>query len=466
MNAPLVWIGLPLLVSVFLAGFYRRTRLVAWVGCLFTGFMALLAWRMAIGEPVTIGPVEFELAAPLNILGRSITLENSDRPLITFFFLAAFIWFTAARLADVHRMFIPLGLGILALLIAAIAVEPFLFAALLIEIAVLLSIPLLNPPGTQPGQGVLRFLIFQTLGVPFILLAGWMLTGVEAGSSSLATTVRAGVILGLGFAFLLAVFPFYTWIPLLVRQSNPYAAGFILFILPTASLLFGLTFFDRYSWLQSVENLPTLLTILGIVMIVTGGIWALFENHLGRVFGYAVILETGFSLIAAGIGMQADYADFAMLFLPRLIGMAVWALALAVILNTYRSLELNSITGLGRKSPLVAISLLVAHFSLAGLPLMAGFPIKVDLVASLAFERPLYAAWILIGVTGLIIAGLKTAYKMFSPGGNPLPHNISRWLRFLLAAGTVAIIIVGILPQLFLPPSQGILEAFQNLSGL
>jgi len=67
-----------------------------------------------------------------------------------------------------------------ALLTAALGVEPFLYAAVLIHIAVLASIPILSPEGKKPRTGILRYLILQTLALPLILLAGWLLSGIEA----------------------------------------------------------------------------------------------------------------------------------------------------------------------------------------------------------------------------------------------------------------------------------------------
>src|SRR5690606_14941574 len=131
----------------------------------------------------------------------------------------------------------------------------FLYAALLLELAAMLVIPLLVPPYQKSGQGVVRFLTYQTLAMPFILFSGWMLTGVEASPSNLGTTLQAGVMLALGFAFLFAVFPLYNWIPMLMEETPPYATGFLLWALPTFITVFALGFLDRYTWLRNSNQL-------------------------------------------------------------------------------------------------------------------------------------------------------------------------------------------------------------------
>ena len=192
----------------------------------------------------------------------------------------------------------PFAFGMLALLIAALAVEPFLYAALLIEITVLIAIPLLAPPNTKPGRGVFRFLAFQTFGMPFILFTGWMLAGLEASPGDLQVALQAGVLLGIGFGFLLAVFPFHSWLPMLAEVGNPYIVAFIFYMLPGMVSLFGLGFFDRFVWLRESESAYQLIRGIGMVMVVVGGVWAAFETHLGRMLGHAAIMETGLTLLA------------------------------------------------------------------------------------------------------------------------------------------------------------------------
>ena len=117
---------------------------------------------------------------------------------------AAALWFFGAEAARAATRLVPMGFMIIALMVAAIAVQPFLYAALFIEMAILIAIPMLTTIYAPPGKGVLRFLIYQTLAMPFILVAGWLLAGVEASPGDLALTAQSAAMLGMGFAFLLA----------------------------------------------------------------------------------------------------------------------------------------------------------------------------------------------------------------------------------------------------------------------
>jgi NADH-quinone oxidoreductase subunit N len=289
MSAPLIWVVLPLIAGM---GFWLLRERPGRMILIAVGFCMALAAAAAfvpIGTPVSLGPLSFRIDPALAFAGRRLVLYQGDRPLLAFLYLICAFWFAGSYAVRSTRLLIPFGLGIVGMLVAALAVEPFLYAALLVETAVLLAVPLLAPPGGSLGQGVLRFVIFQTLAMPFILLAGWALAGVEANPSNETLLLLATVFLGLGFAFWLAIFPFYTWIPLLSAQTFPYVAGFVFLVFPTTNIMLGLSFLDSFGWLRSLPGLFTVIGQVGALMVFTSGVWASFQKDLARLFGYAIM---------------------------------------------------------------------------------------------------------------------------------------------------------------------------------
>jgi hypothetical protein len=244
MSAPIIWILIPLLAGLIIL-FLLNENFSAIAGGTVSALLALTALIFPIDQAVLIGPVSLKISASIQVLGRSFIFTTADGPVLALIYGIAALWFFGTQASVTANRFVSLGLMIVALLTASIAVEPFLFAAVLIEMAALLAIPLLVPIYQRPGRGVIRFIIYQTLSMPFILFSGWMLAGVEATPGNIGLTTQAGTLLGLGFAFLFAVFPLYNWIPMLMEEASPYAAGFLLWLLPTFTTIFAFGFLDR-----------------------------------------------------------------------------------------------------------------------------------------------------------------------------------------------------------------------------
>jgi formate hydrogenlyase subunit 3/multisubunit Na+/H+ antiporter MnhD subunit len=464
LNAPAIWIFIPALAAVLLLGVRNQQKLTIWLGTGLMLFLSAAAWLIPIGKAISFGPLSFKIEETFTILGRKLTLDAGDRIFLVMIFMIGAFWFFGSLVIKSQPYLVPIGILILSLLVAAMAVQPFLYAAMLIELAVLVSIPLLVPPGGEVKTGITRYLIFQTLGMPFLLMTGWILSGFEAGPTDSAQIIRAEIMLGLGFAFLLAIFPFYTWIPLMAEQAHPYVAGFILLVFPTISLLFSLTFFDKYAWLKGSVTVFTALRIVGGLMIVTGGIWAAFQRHLGRMLGYGVIMETGYSLVAISLNNQTGYELFSAMFLPRALNLGLGFLALSLILKEASSLDILECDGLARKKPLLAAGYLVSIFSIAGFPLLAAFPSRFNLLEALAVQAQGTEWWILIGIVGYFLGCLNQLAVMVR-GSEPfqLRSLSGRMPNFLVVGGILAQFVIGLLPQAFFTQLIHLIDAFKNL---
>jgi formate hydrogenlyase subunit 3/multisubunit Na+/H+ antiporter MnhD subunit len=463
MSAPLIWIFIPAVLAVIL-WLIPNERLVVWLGIGISLILALTARLLPLETPLSAGNWSIKISTTLTILGRHLILSSTDQPLLIFFFLSLCFWYICSAIAGASHKLIPYGLIIITLLISALAVEPFLYAALLIEIAVLVSIPLLKPAHHPPGRGLMRYIAFQTIAMPFILFSGWLLTGITAGPGELSFVSQAAIFLGLGFVFLLAIFPFNTWIPLLSEESHPSSTAFILWIFPTVGFLFGIYFMDTFSWIRESYYLSVVLRASGMIMIVSGGVWAAFQKNLKRMMAYAMIMETGYSLLALSIkGTIGVYLFFGLL-IPRTLALFLWALALSIILNKNSSAQFASVKGLGRKYPFAATIIIFSHLSLTGLPLLAGFPIHQALWEQLGILSITGAIWYFVATIGLLMGGIRTLAVLVTPSSDEGFSTQENWpQRIFLSLGILILMITGIFPQWAAPLLSQLPSMFNHL---
>lgn len=487
MSTPIIWIVVPVVAGIVLFVLRRWYRTTVLVGTLISLILAATAVLLPVNELIRLGPWVFKVNDSLVILGRRLFLGTQDLNLIILIYILVAFWFSASFEARAGRMFVPIGLVLVAVWITALAVEPFLYAALLLELAVLLSIPLLSPPGTPPGRGVFRYLIFQTFGMPFILLTGWLLAGVESSPGDLELVVYATTLLGFGFIFLLGIFPFHSWVPMLAEETHPYSAAFIFYFLPFMVTLFGLNFLDQYAWLRQSTDLFELLRIGGVIMMLVGGGWAALQQHMGRILGFAILIGTGASLLA--ISVMPSLELFFAMQIPYALALAVWALGLSILRRAYvkpatpvsdiealnptpvqklppgEILRFRNIQGLGRKLPIATAAVTLASLSFAGYPVLASFPVYQALWQNLATGTPIYATLTLLGSLALGIGGLRSLAVLVMGTGEHSWQINEHWLSVVfLIIGILFMIIIGIFPQLVLPYAASISEVFSQMN--
>jgi len=448
MNAPTIWIVAPAFAAILLFSI-RNHRVLSILGGTISVLLAITAQFIPIGEALTLGANSFKIDDSLDVLGRVLQLRAAEGSLLAIIYGATALWFFGAEASGTARQIVPYGLLITALMVASIAVEPFLFAALFIELSILLAIPMLVSIDQAPGPGVVRFFIYQTLAMPFILLSGWLLTGVEASPGDISLAAQAAAMLGLGFAFLLAIFPLYNWIPLLMEESSPFIVGFLLWILPTVTIIFGAGFLDRYSWLRSSPQTTTALQFAGLLMIVTGGFWAATQRHLGRIMAYGSVAETGFALLALSLNSQVGIPILFLLLPARALGLAVWSLALTIFKNNAESMRFASVQGMLRNFPFAGSALVLASLSTGALPLLAGFPARLALWENLSRLSIGAALWMGLGIIGLLTGSFRSLAVLGMADGSRSWEVGEDWLQgIMLGLGVIGLFILGLFPQI------------------
>lgn len=467
LNTPILWVFLPLVISLITGIFYRRRILSLVITCT-TGFgLGALAAFFPEDMVISIGSLTLTFVENLGILGRQINISYQILPFIAFIYFSTGLWAVGSTQPSVPESFRPTSLVVTALLTAALGVEPFLYAALFIEAAILFSIPMLSPLQSKTHPGILRYLSLQTLAMPFILLAGWLLSGVETLPPDSPLIVQTMIILGLGFGLWLAVFPFHSWVPMVSEKAHPLPVSFIIFIFPTAIALFSLNFLDRYTFLRTSQGLYQSLRAIGTLMIVLGGLWAAYQEDIKRAFGFSALAETGFLLLAIGLSDQVGLSWLLMLFPTHAISFWLWGFTLSLIETRTDSLSIRGLKGFARRYPVISSGLLIAQLSVAGLPLFATFPIKIALLSAGLTTSTGLGTWIFIGSLGLFFFTMRLLNDLVTPDEQQtsshwtLTEKPSVYLPILLTI--LAVTIMGLFPHVILTNITDTLTAFSQL---
>ena len=410
MSTPMIWIIFPILFSVALFIFRKQF----WLVCLLqSGVSLVLALAAIFSRFIPGGAVSFlgiEISPVLNFLGRSLILDHTNEMVIIILYSYLTFWTISLYIHQIHSLIVPIGLLFNALLIAAIAVEPFLYSGLIMEIAVIASIPVITENSLKRQKGIFRYLIYFTLGMAFILLAGWYLAGGEISPVNEEQLVQATVILGLGFVFWLAVFPFHTWIPSISDNFQPVNSFYILVLMPIAVFVLLIKYLNGFAWLRGYQAVYQALNLLGAIMSLTGAIWAVFQQGLRRTAGYLLIFSSGLMLMSAGLHSSQGFIISSYFILPRLINFFLLAWSLIILEHQHGQINISSIRSLFYTNPFTAVAFIISLFSTAAIPFSPGFSPVMAVLQLINQENPITTGIIIFCMLILSIRFIQWTY--------------------------------------------------------
>ena len=260
--------------------------------------------------------------------------------------------------------------------------------------------------------------------------------------------VAVGLLLTMGgFFFKLAVFPFHFWAPDVYQGAAHQVAAYI----ATASKVAAIAILLRIVALTAGagDDLAHILVGLSLVSMTVGNLAAIAQTDFKRLLAYSSIAHAGYVLIGL-LSMNADGYAAAMYYALAVVLLKFTCfLVLVQVARDGADLKIEGLAGLHRRSPLLALALMLALFGLAGLPPTVGFTGKL-LVFTAAMERGHFIL-VLIAMLNVTVSlyyylqVLRAAY-LVEPGEAAPPLQLSIPMRMLTALLVVAITVAGFYP--------------------
>jgi NADH-quinone oxidoreductase subunit N len=251
-----------------------------------------------------------------------------------------------------------------------------------------------------------------------------------------------------GFFFKLAVFPFHFWAPDVYQGAANQVTTYI----ATASKVAAVALLIRITSLTQAgsETLIQVLTALSIASMTLGNLVAIVQKDLKRMLAYSAIAHAGYVLIGV-LSMSPSGYSSAVFYTSAyvLMSFAVFMVVVKVAADG-QDLKIDDLAGLHQRAPLLALTMMMGLFSLAGIPPTAGFTGKF-LVFAAAMEKGDF--WLVfIGMVNATVSlyyylmVIKAAYLQDPPAGQTaiavsLPD---RALNYALIA---AMIYLGLAPS-------------------
>jgi F420H2 dehydrogenase subunit N len=277
-----------------------------------------------------------------------------------------------------------------------------------------------------------------------------------------------------GYGFKIAAVPFHMWAP----DVYEGAATPVSMFLATGSKKMGIVVFFKIFLIMfvagvSVASFATvemqyLFAIIAAITMTVGNVVAISQTNIKRMLAYSSIAQAGYILIVMAV--MSEYAltggifhMFTHVFMKGGAFLVVGALICAGIGE-----KITDYRGLAKRAPFLAFAMMLFLFSLAGIPPLAGFTSKFVLFSSAIYsDGGATSQWVWLAFIAILNSAISLYYyarvvKVMYVEKGESTEKIKVPKAFLAAIliCVIAIIVLGIFPQIILGPASDAAAAF------
>ena len=263
-----------------------------------------------------------------------------------------------------------------------------------------------------------------------------------------------GVIFGMvfvivGLAFKISAVPFHMWAPD-VYQGSPTSVTVLFAILPKIAALTVFIKFLYGPFINLFEEWQAIIIFLSIASMILGAVAAIGQKNLKRLIAYSSISHMGYALAGLTTGTnQGIQSSIIYLIIYLIMNLAFFSCLFMLKRKDKFYENIEDLSGLSKKHPILALSFLIILFSLAGIPPLAGFFAKFYIFMAVIQKEMYFLA--IVGLLATVIAAfyylrvIKIIY--FDPEQEKFDTSMSLGLKLTLILSTSAILMYFLNPN-------------------
>jgi NADH-quinone oxidoreductase subunit M len=269
-----------------------------------------------------------------------------------------------------------------------------------------------------------------------------------------ALLILTFVLLMIGLAVKLAIFPFQNWLPD-AHGEAPTPISVLLSAVMIETAAYAIIRLSVQFYVPIFDAVRIVFEAIGAFTLFYGGFLALRQTDIKRLLAYSSISQMGYIFLGIGTFNQSGVAGGLFHIVAHGFGKGILFMVAGIMMHKLHTRDINEMGGLGRKMPLTAIIAFIGALNLAGTPPLSGFFsewfIFNGALTNQGVEFTIVGIILLLGSILSAAYMLRFLWKVFL---GPLPDNFQdvKETHFMLwlPAGVLAVLAVvfGILAEL------------------
>lgn len=272
--------------------------------------------------------------------------------------------------------------------------------------------------------------------------------GLAMSGGSLVVLLVALVFVFVGVAFKFGAAPFHMWVPDVYDGASTSVTLFV----STAPKIAAFALAVRLI----IEAMPEfrvasqdIFIVLSVLSIAIGNLVALVQTSIKRMLAYSSIAHIGYMLLGFA-AMTADGDAAAMFYILTYAITTLVSFGMLAVLSRagFEVDKIDDLAGLSSRNPWLALVMMMAMFSMAGIPPFVGFIAKVGILEAVI---GVHLVWLAVLALVFAIIGcyyylrvVKTMY--FEEPANRTPLVCAMDNRIIISLNGLAVILLGIFP--------------------
>ncbi len=229
---------------------------------------------------------------------------------------------------------------------------------------------------------------------------------VRTGAMSEGVATAAALLLFLGAMGKSAQIPFHVWLPDAMEGPTPVSA-----LIHAATMVIAGVFLvaRTFPLFEAYDAVPLLVVaIVGLATALMAATIALVSTDLKRILAYSTISHLGLMMLSLG---AFGYTAAIFHLMAHGFSKALLFLGAGSVLHSTESQETGDMGGLRKVMPLTAIVFSIGALSLGGIPILAGFWSKDEILVAVNDHR--MPAFIVLTLITALLSALYMGRAMF-----------------------------------------------------